>query len=301
MDVPIMYRCRNLADASRAPAGVHTRDNATEQFYARYLMKRAISAIKLDIPKEWALNYVQYTLFCRGFGAVLNIPKYGVIFQGGNLYGRNVYYQPTRFITANPLFQTPSDGWKIHKECAVVQLQPDYSGLIDVVETYAARLALSYEAWQMNTQNSKLAYVIGAGGSAQAKTFEALFDKIQSGVPAVAAGSGVFTKDGKPMWSTFANDLKQNYVAPLMSQDMRSIMNEFDSFVGIPSNPESGKKERQIVDEVNANNIETDTLLDLFVESLNTGFSEANSMYGLNCKASKKYDVVQSAEEGVQE
>ena len=144
----------------------------------------------------------------------------------------------------------------------------------------------------MNTQNSKLAYVIGAGGTAQAKTFEALFDKIQSGVPAVAAGNGIFGKDGKPLWSTFSNDLKQNYVAPIVSQDMRSIMNEFDSFVGIPSNPESGKKERQIVDEVNANNIETDTLLDLFVETLNTGFEEANEMFGLSLKASKKYDVI---------
>lgn len=296
MDVPIMYRANNLATASHSPAGVHTRDNQTEQFYARYLFKRAISAVKLTLPAEWAKNYVQYTLFARGFGAVLTIPRYGTIFQGGNLYGRNVYYQPTRFITANPLFQTPADGWAIHKECVVVQLQPDYSGIADIVETYAARLALAYEAWQMNTQNSKLAYVIGAGGSAQAKTFEALFDKIQSGVPAVAAGNGVFSKDGKPLWQTFANDLKQNYVAPIISQDMRSIMNEFDSFVGIPSNPESGKKERQLVDEVNANNIETDTLLDLFVESLNIGFTEANGKYGLSLKAEKKYDVLGGAD-----
>lgn len=298
MDVPVMYRCNNLATASYSPAGVHTRDNATERFYARYLMKRAISAIKLDLPDEWARNYVEYTIFARGFGAVLEIPRYGVIFQGGNLYGRNVYYQPTRFITANPLFQTPSDGWAIHKDCVLVQLQPDYSGLVDVVETYASRLALAYEAWQMNTQNSKLAYIIGAGGSAQAKTFEALFDKIQSGVPAVAAGNGVFGKDGKPLWTTFSNDLKQNYVAPVISQDMRSIMNEFDSFVGIPSNPANGKKERQIVDEVNANNIETDTLLDLFVESLSVGFDEANEKYGLSLRASKKYDVIGGVDNG---
>lgn len=302
MDVPIMYRCNNLATASHSPAGVHTRDNATEQFYARYLMKRAISAIKLTLPEDWAENYVQYTLFARGFGAVLSIPRYGVIFQGGNLYGRSVYYQPTRFITANPLFETPTNGWAIHKDCALVQLQPDFSGIADIVETYATRLALAYEAWQLNTQNSKLAYVIGAGGSAQAKTFEALFDKIQAGVPAVAAGNGVFSKDGKPLWSTFANDLRQNYVAPLMSEDMRSIMNEFDSFVGIPSNPESGKKERQIVDEVNANNVETDTLLDLFVSSLNIGFEEANAMYGLSLKAEKKYDTMKGgAGNGVRE
>ena len=296
MDIPIPFRSINLAQSSVSPSGVQVYDNVTTSFYARYLMKRAISSIKFKLPAEWDEDYVKYTLFCRGFGMVADIAQFGVVFQGCTLYGRNVYYQPTRAITANPLYQSPSQGWIIGKNCEVVKLQPDFSGLCDVVMTYAARLALAYQAWQMNTQNSKLAYIIGAEGKAQAGTFEKVFDKIQSGVPAVVSGTNLFTKEGKPKWDTFSANLKQNYISPEISGDMRSIMSEFDSFVGIPSNPNSAKRERQIVDEVNSNNIETDTLLSLMIETLNTGFDRVNRKYNLSCKAAKKYPVVDETE-----
>lgn len=291
MDIPIPYRAINLATAAASPSGVQTLNNVTANFYSRYLMKRAISAIKLQIPETWDYDYVAYTLFARGFGVVIDEPRYGVIFQGCSLYGRNVYYQPTRAQTANPLYTSPAQGWIIGKNCEVVKLQPDYCGIMDIVATYAARLALAYEAWQMNTQNSKLAYIIGTDNKSGAATFEKVFDKIQSGVPAVASGNNMFTKDGKPRWTTFSADLKQNYIGPDISADMRSIMSEFDSFVGIPSNPNSDKRERQIVDEVNANNVETDTLIDLMVNTLNDGFSRVNAHFGLTCRAVKKYPL----------
>lgn len=300
MDIPIPFRAMNLADSKKSPGGVQVLDNLTAQFYARYLMKRAISAIKFTIPDYWDMDYMCYTLFGWGFGVVVDVPRYGVIFQGCTLYGRNVYYQPTRALTANPLYNPPAQGWIIGKNCEVVKLQPDYSGVLDIVFNYAARLALAYEAWQMNTQNSKLAYVIGADGKSQAQTFEKLFDKIQSGVPAVAVGQNLFSKDGKPLWEAFSTNLKQNYISPEISADMRSIMAEFDSFVGIPSNPNSSKKERQIVDEVNANNVETDTIIDLCVNTLNDGFERVNRMFGLSCKAEKKYPLNMGAQTATQ-
>lgn len=298
MDIPVPFRAINLAQATKSPSGVQTLDNITAAYYARYLMKRAISAIRLDIPADWDKDYVAYTLFGWGFGVVIDVPRYGVIFQGCSLYGRNVYYQPTRAMTANPLYDTPTQGWIIGKNCEVVKLQPDFCGIMDIVTTYAARLALAYEAWQMNTQNSKLAYVIGTDNKSGAATFEKVFDKIQSGVPAVASGNNMFTKDGKPRWQAFSSDLRQNYISPEISADMRSIMSEFDSFVGIPSNPNSTKKERQIIDEVNANNVETDTLLDLMVSTLNDGFNRVNKMFGLSCRASKKYPIAEMSDSG---
>ena len=291
MDIPIEFRAMNLAIAKKSPSGVQVLNNETALYYTRYLMKRAISAIKLTLPDIWDKDYVAYTLFGRGFGVVVDVPRYGVIFQGCTLFGRNVYYQPTRALTANPLYTPPAQGWIIGKNCEIVKLQPDYCGMLDIVTTYAARLALAYEAWQMNTQNSKLAYVIGADGKSQAATFEKLFDKIQSGVPAVATGQNLYSKDGKPLWTAFSANLGQNYISPEISADMRSIMAEFDSFVGIPSNPNSTKKERQIVDEVNANNVETDTIIDLCVRTLNNGFDKVNKMFKLSCKAEKKYPL----------
>lgn len=290
MDVPVTYRAQNLAQGGLMPASVKICDNATINFYRRWLMKRAIAALDFTLPEEWPHNYVSYTLFGRGFGGIFRQDRYGVVFQGGTVFGRNVYFQPTNFICANPLFSTPSNGWRIGQNCAVVKLQPDYSGFEDVVVAFANRLALAYQAWQMNTQNSKLSYVFVADNKAQSATFQKLFDKIQSGEPAVAAGNNLFDKTGKPLWGTFSNDVKQNYVAPLITEDMRSIMAEFDSFVGIPNN-NSNKRERQIVDEVNANNVETDTLLDLAVRTLSKDFEKANDMFGLSLAVRKRYPM----------
>ncbi len=289
MDIPVTYRAMNLATAVPTPSTIALLDNATAAFYCRYLMKRAIAAIKFDIPLDWSRTYFEYIMFARGFGAVLNYPGLGVIFQGVTLAGRDLYYQPKRALLCNPVLENKE--LTIGKDCALIRLQPDYCGFGDIVTTFANRLALAYEAWNMNTQNSKLAYVAGFESKALAKTFQQLFDDIQNGSPAAVSGKGLFDESGKPLWSTFSNNLRQNYIAPDISEDMRNILNEFDSFVGIPNNPDYNKKERSIVDGVNANNIETDTILDLAIRTLNDDFKVANEMFGLALKAEKRYPV----------
>lgn len=295
MDIPVTYRPANLASSGPEPTGVNLLNNAAAQYYARYLMKRAISAVKLTLPEDWPENYVAYTLFGYGFGAVLRSERYGVIFQGGTCGQRDVYYQPVYFLTANPLLENRPR--RIGKECALIKLQPDFCGINDIVQTYAARLALAYQAWVMNTQNSKFSYVFAADNKANAHTFDTVFDAVQSGKPAVVTGNGLLDKEGKPRWLMFNQHIREAYIAPEISEDMRRVMNDFDSFVGIPS-ANTDKRERLIVDEVNANNVETDTLIDLWVQTLNEGFEKANQMYGLNLKAEKKYkmEVTQNAE-----
>lgn len=292
MDVPVTYRAANMASASPAPATVVLYDNEVARFYARYLMKRAIAAVTLTIPDYWPENYVKYTLFGWGFGGIFYDDDYGLLFNGGTLSERDVFYQPRLFLLRNPLL--PGKALEIHKDAVVVKLQPDYTGFSDIVEEYAGRLALAYAAWMMNTQNSKLAYVGMFKDKAAAGTFKLLFDEIQKGNPAAAVGKNLYDENGKPLWGTFTQDLRANYIAPEISDDMRGILNEFDSFVGIPNNPDYGKKERSVVDAVNVNNVETDTILDLAVKSLNEGFDEANALFadkldGVVLRAEKRY------------
>lgn len=283
------YPSINAASSAPIPATVSLLDNATAAFYSRYLLKRAMAALQFELPEEWSKTYFLYTLFGYGFGAVLELPELGIIWQHGTLAGRDLYYQPKRFLLTNPVL--PNKELEIHKECVLVKLQPDYCGFSDIVATYANRLALAYEAWNMNTQNSKLAYVGFFENKAAATTFKALFDAIQEGNPAAVTSSRLFDDQGRPRWGTFTQDLRANYIAPMISADMRSIMNEFDSFVGIPNNPEWSKKERSVVDEVNANNVETDTILDLAVRTIRDGFDEANDKYGLTLSVKKRYPL----------
>ena len=55
----------------------------------------------------------------------------------------------------------------------------------------------------------------------------------------------------------------------------------FDTDIGIP-NANTDKRERLITDEVNANNVETMTRCELWLETLRKGIDKANSKYGLN-------------------
>lgn len=44
-----------------------------------------------------------------------------------------------------------------------------------------------------------------------------------------------------------------------------------------------------IVDEANANNVETSCLSDLWLESLQTGCKKASDMFGINISVDKRY------------
>ena len=97
----------------------------------------------------------------------------------------------------------------------------------------------------------------------------------------------------------FNQNLRQTYIAGDVLTDMRKIEQEYLTMIGIP-NANTDKRERLISDEVNANTVETQTLLDLWLESLTEGAEEANSMFGLNLRFEKRYqDDIMMEKEGV--
>ena len=61
---------------------------------------------------------------------------------------------------------------------------------------------------------------------------------------------------------------------------MRKIEEMFDTYIGIP-NANTDKRERLVTDEVNANNVETATRCELWLDSLKKGCQKVNDMFGL--------------------
>ena len=71
---------------------------------------------------------------------------------------------------------------------------------------------------------------------------------------------------------------------------MRTITNDFDSFIGIPST-NTQKKARLNVDEVNANNVETETLADVMFETMQDSIKKIRKMFpDLELSVTKNYD-----------
>ena len=273
---PFFYDYSNVLTTNTNPSTVHVRNNKTFEYFKRYLLKRAISVFDFKLPKLWNANYFLYTLFVNGFISVLNVEPYGVICQQCGLMGYNLYYNPTQITVSNPNI-TGIINRTIGSDCAVIQLQPDYAGVMDIVEYFSAKLALLSEALDMNMLNSKLAYLFYATNKREAESFKKLFDNVMSGEPAVIVDTALKPDDGEII-KAFANNLKQNYIAPDMLTDMRTLLNEFDSMVGLP-NANTQKRERMITDEVQANDIETKSLSALWLETVKMGMDVANAIF----------------------
>lgn len=287
MDVPVFYHDANIITAMGSPGIVHCKNTDLVRYFKRYLYQKAISTIKIKIPDTWNKDYFLFTLFGIGYIAVVNTNRYGVICQACGLYGQDLYYAPTHATIANPLLRGILRP-RIHTQCVVLKLTPDYCGIDDMVSYYANKLALCGESVDVNLINTKLAYLFFADGKAAAASLKTLYDDVASGKPAVVADKSLLNDDGTFRVDMFNQQLRQTYIAGDVLTDMRKIEQEFLTMIGIP-NANTDKRERLISDEVNANAVETQTLLDLWIDSLTAGADEANKMFGLNLNFSKRY------------
>lgn len=249
------------------------------RFFQRYLLQKVFSVFKWNIPKAWSKEYFLYTLYCWGYIAIVNTDLFGVIPQGCGLAGFDVFYRPTNAIITNPLLKGILQP-RIGKECALLKLNHDYGGVMDLVEYYGGMMALTAQTAGANLSNSKLSYIFSANSKAAAESFKTMHNKIVDGELSVVVDKALFNTDGTPSWSSFTQNVGQNYIANQLFEDLRKLEQRFDTAIGIP-NANTEKKERLITDEVNANNIETTALCELWLEELQSGCAEASRMFNI--------------------
>lgn len=279
MEKGITYDYMNLYNASRSPSTVHVKNTRLRNYFRKYLLQKAISVFKWTLPDDWDRDYFLYTLYAAGFIAVLNTDRYGVICQQCAPGGYNLYYRPSYVIVTNPLIKETLT-LQIDKECALIKLQPDYSSIVDIVGYYADQMALASEAMGVNLVNTKSGVVFGAESKAQAETYKKMFDTLSEGDPAVVIGKKLLNDDGTPNWFPFTQNVKEGYITTDLLSDMRKIESMFDTEIGIP-NANTDKRERLITDEVNANNVETATRCELWLETIRKGIDKANELFDI--------------------
>lgn len=292
------YDFINKYNGKIKPSTVHTGDNATTWYFKRYLIQKIISVFEFkNIPESWSVDYFLYTLFVWGFVSIINTDKFGIIPQQCSLFGYDVFYRPTHVVVTNPLL-TGITQPRIGKECALIRLQPDYGSCWDIVCYYADLLALCTESIGANLVNSKLAYVFACEDKTTAESFKKMFDQINKGNPAVFPDKKLFSDDGKPLWDTFSNNLKQNYIAKDILEDMAKIDARFCSEIGIP-NVNIAKESGVTDNEVEANNIDTKTKSSLWLDTIKIGLKQANEMFGLDLGVDFRFTDKGVVEDGI--
>lgn len=292
--IPFFADYINGATFSRLePSQVHVANTYLYQYFRRYLLQKAVSVFRWELPQEWQRTLFLYSLYCDGHVAIVNTDSFGVIPQPCTLGGRGVQYQPTYVLIANPLLQGILQP-RIGTQCAVIRIMPDYGGILDIINYYARQMALCSETLEINLLNSKLSYVFGVpkGGNrkAAAESLKRLFDQIMSGVPASFLDEELTDRNGKPTWQMFNQNVGQNFIAPDIQEQLRKLECEFAAQVGIPSNLATTKKERVNLAEVSANDVETAVGPSQWLELAREGLETANRLFDLQLSVEWRYE-----------
>ena len=285
---PYSYEFINMYNSARSPSTVHCQNTALVRYYAKYLLEKVISVYEFDgLPEGWPLNYFQYTLFGYGHVAVLDHPAFGLICQDCHPYGFDLYYQPSHVTIANPLIKDKNI-YKIGTECELIKLQPNYTGVMDIVTTYADLMALCLETSGINLLNSKLSFVFFAENQTMASSFKKTYDEYASGSPMMVIDKNIKAPDGSPTWEAFTQNVGQNYIVGNVLDDMKKLIDQFNTDVGIP-NANTYKRERMISDEVNANNVDVQSKIMLWLETMRRDIEKVNQHYGTNISVKYRY------------
>lgn len=292
--VPASYDYINVYNSMYEPSTLHVKETGLSRYFQRYLIQKILSVFKFKgLPEYWSKDYFFYTLFIFGFVTVFNTDRFGVIPQHCSLSGYDVFYRPTTCNVSNPLINRTLE-LRIGKSCELIKMQPDYCGAWDIVSYYADLMALTSESIAVNMINSKFAYVFAADNKTGAESLKKLYDQIASGNPAAFADKNLFKEDGSPAWELFVNNLRQNYIAGDLLEDLAKIDSRFNTDIGIP-NVNIAKNSGVSDSEVMSNNVDTKSKAALWLETIRDGVKKVNNMFDLDISVSLRFDNLEGS------
>lgn len=294
MYLPFNYEKINLINGYQKPSAVKRRNNRSYDYWWRALYQRAVSVFEWDLPEEWtneSKDFFLWALYRYGYVAVWESAKFGYTFQVGTLKGYNWHYNPTHVIINNPKW---TGKLEIGKDCSVIKLTPDWFGLTDIIDYYARQLSELTADVDMALINSKVPFAVAVRNKTAGAIVRKAYDMIQAGEPAIVTDARLLLDktDDEEAIHILDRNLAQSYITDKLLSDMRTIIGNFNTEIGIP-NVGYEKKERLTNDEVNANNVETVARASIWYDCINRSLDVTNAMFPshrIACKM-REYDT----------
>lgn len=249
-------------------------------YYQRMLLRKAMSVFELTgCPDNWDLDYVLEKIFVNGYICISDTAA-GILPLECGVAGINVYNHPTTCIIANPVLGNFEK--TIDEDCALVKLQYNYTGIMDIITHYSTKLSECDASIAVNLMNSKVAFIGLVGSKQQAQSMKLMYDKIAQGEPAVFVRGDQINAD-----NILYNHVKENYIASEVQRLKRQIMSEFLTEIGV-NNANTDKRERLTDNEVEVNDHEIQLNSSYWLEQMREGFDKANELFGLSVKLDTK-------------
>lgn len=282
-------RTINVLESIKVPNTYWDKKSYEYKYFFRSLLQKIDSALLFkNLPENWSQDFFQLCLWAFGYVVCFRSSKYGdpnagyIAFQPATLSGFDFYYQPTKALVTNPLYQKELE---IHKDCEVLKLTPDFMGVFDIIDHYASQLAEATKGIDVGLINAKMPLVLTASNAAQAETLKKVYDKVQAGE------SLVVWKDltdqfeevipRKDPFETWNNDFKQTYVVTNLLQDMHTILDDFYTEIGIPVTI-ADKKSHMLNAEADFQESQSQARISCWLTTLNESLEYINKMFGTN-------------------
>lgn len=258
------------------PNKVDAQNSQRTLFYRKQLINILKGLFKIECPDMWDKDYLLDALLLNGVVSIQDT-SIGVVPLKCQPYGVNVFERATDVNIANPVLGSFTR--KIDVNCVLIYLYDTmyYRSFNELINIYSEKLALCDSSIDVNLINSKVAYVFDCVDKKQADEAKLIYDKLSRGEPAVFYSDGAMMGDGKKLVLS-KTDVKNSYVADLIQNEKRSIMNEFLTAIGV-NNVATEKKERLVTDEANANNEELFVDMNYVYENIKRQVKRANAMF----------------------
>lgn len=269
----------------------------TDQFnyWQRSLFQRAISKIDFNLSDNFngqTMDFFKFALFSIGYLAVYeDIDFGGVVFQPCTLSGQNFFYQFNKVLINNPVYNDSGKELIIGEDVELIKLTPDYKGIFDIINRYAELLALLDSAINISIINLKVPDIFTAKNKASALALQKALDQINKGKPAVFIDKEITNDrtDKSEPWNIIdRGNVMSKYITTNQLIDQQTILNNFDSEIGITTVPYQ-KKERMVTNEADSREEDSTSRLTTWLNCLNESFKEVNKHFGVNwsCKEHK--------------
>lgn len=196
------------------------------------------------LPESCSARYLEQSLFSYGNALFVNDPTLGFLTVKCNPSGAfNIYDEAVSYRAYGINYSEEFD----RKECVYIRNNYLEKPTDITVMLFASRLAEAERTIDVNIKAQKTPRLI-RGTDKILNTLKNIWLDYDGNEPVIVIGKQV------DMDSFKVEDLTAPFVADKVQTYKREIWNECMTFLGINNNPNDQKKERMIVDEINANN-----------------------------------------------
>ena len=161
-------------------------------------------------------------------------------------------------------------------------MTPDFIGIWPTIARSAEKLSGMDASIDMSIINSRIANILGAKTKAASEALKKIMDQVSNGNPTVIYDYLLHNdmKDKDSPFQFLDLNVSKNYILDKQIIDMASLLQNFDSEVGIPTLPYSNKRERMVTDEATMKTIDGTSRSRTWKQSVDASLKKVNAKYG---------------------